>query len=94
MHHFAIECDRLERAMRDLQDRHARCFVNAARLHADKTILNHIDASDAVLAAELVHRLEQRYRIHLLAVDRDRLTFVEGSRCTALARAFSGERVS
>src|SRR4026209_2061220 len=77
MHDFAIERDRVERAMRGLQNRHARRFVNAARLHADETILDDVDTPDAVLTAELVPRLEQRHRIELLSIDRDRLAFVE-----------------
>ncbi len=53
-HNFAIHRDRFKRTVRRLQDRHARSFVNAARFHTDKAILDKIDAADSVLAADEV----------------------------------------
>src|SRR5688500_12772945 len=38
-HHLAVEGDRLDRAVGLVQDRAARRLVNAARLHADESIL-------------------------------------------------------
>ena len=40
--------------MRHMKYRHSGRFVNAARLHAYETILNQIDATDAVGAADLI----------------------------------------
>ena len=37
-------------------------LVHAARLHADEAVLDEIDAADAVVAAEVVQRLQQRRR--------------------------------
>ena len=47
-------------------------LVTAARLHADETVLDEVDAADAVLGADRVERFEQLEGFHLLAVDGDR----------------------
>ncbi len=54
MHNFAVHRQGFHFAVSGEQDRSARCFVHAAALHADETVLDHIDASDAMLAAKLV----------------------------------------
>ena len=50
----AVERDGLDGAMRREQDRAARRLVHAARLHADKAVLDEVDAADAVGLAERV----------------------------------------
>ena len=42
-----------------VQDRAARCLINAAALHADQTVLDDVEDADAVLAAELVQLLDE-----------------------------------
>ena len=37
--HFAVERDGFQRAMRNVQECHARRLVNTARLHPDETVL-------------------------------------------------------
>ena len=39
-------------------------LVDAAGLHADQAVLHHVDAADAVLAAQLVELLHQVNRAH------------------------------
>ena len=48
--------------MRRQQDRAAGRLVDAARLHADKAVLDEVEPADAVLAAELVELGQQRGR--------------------------------
>ena len=62
MHDFAIHRERFHLAMREVKDGAARRLVNAAPLHSDKTVLHHVDAADAVLAANLVQRLHDTER--------------------------------
>ena len=59
MHRLAVHRDRFECAVSGLQDRDAGRLVNAARLHADKAVLDQIDAADAVFAAEVVELRQQ-----------------------------------
>ena len=40
----------------------AGCLVNAAPFHSDETILNDIDATDPMFAAEFVERLHYAER--------------------------------
>src|SRR3546814_1141512 len=49
-------------------DRAAGGFVHPARLHADETVFDQIEPADAVLAAEIVERREQRGGRHRPAV--------------------------
>ena len=77
MHRLAVERERLDRAVRDMQDGAAGRLVDAARLHADEAVLDQIDAADAVVAAELVEPRQQRRRRQRLAVDRDRVALLE-----------------
>ena len=55
--------------MRGVEQRAARRLVHAARLHADHAVLDEIDATDAVLAADRVERGEQGDRRHVVTVD-------------------------
>src|SRR3546814_14217038 len=54
--------------MRARVDRAAGGFVHPARLHADETVFDQIEPADAVLAAEIVERREQRGGRHRPAV--------------------------
>src|SRR5437879_5699659 len=64
----AIERDALDAAMGAVQDGATRRLVDAARLHADETVLDEVEPADAMLAAERVERGEQHRRRQLLAV--------------------------
>src|SRR5947207_12865148 len=46
--HLAVECERLERPARGVQDRAARRLVHAARLHPDESVLDDVRTADAV----------------------------------------------
>src|ERR1051325_11056225 len=50
--------------MREMENCAAWGFVNAATFHSNKTVLDDIDATDAVLSAELVQRLHYAERRH------------------------------
>ena len=73
----AIERDLLDAAMGGEQDGAAGRLIHAARLHADKAVLNQIEPPDAVGMTELVELGEQGRGRQLLAVDRDRVTLLE-----------------
>src|SRR5260370_20352278 len=62
MRRTAVEGQALDPAMRRLQDRAARRLIDAARLHADKPVLDEIEPADPMLAAELVQALQQPSR--------------------------------
>ena len=63
--------------MRAVEQRAARRLVDAARLHADQTILDEIDDADAVLAADRVERRDELDGVEPLAVHRDRRALLE-----------------
>src|ERR1051326_4203323 len=71
MHRAAVEAEALDAAMRRQQDRAARGLVDAARFHADKAVLDEIEAADTVLAAELVEAGQQGRGRQPFAIDRD-----------------------
>src|SRR5437660_3020694 len=54
MRRAAVEAEALDAAMRRQQDRAARGLVDAARFHADKAVLDEIEAADAMRAAALI----------------------------------------
>src|SRR5947207_11839969 len=62
MHRAAVEAEALDATMRRQQDRATRSLVDAARLHADKAVLDEIEAADAMLAAELIEAGQQGRR--------------------------------
>src|ERR1700730_14559865 len=68
MHRAAVKAEALDAAMRQLQDRAARRLVDAARLHADKAVLDQIEPADAMLAADLVQPGQECSRRQLLSV--------------------------
>ena len=74
---FAVERDRLDGAVSAQQDRSARRFVAAARLHPDITVLDQIEAANTVLATDFVEGAEYFVCLHLLAVDGDNITLGE-----------------
>ena len=69
MHDLAVEGERLQRAVGDVQDRAAGRLVDAARLHADVAVLDQVDSADAVAPADVVEPGEQDGRRRALAVD-------------------------
>ena len=66
-----------DRAVRRKQDRAAGRLVHAARLHADEAVFDQIETADPIVVAELVEGGEQGRGAHRLAVDRDRIAFLE-----------------
>ncbi len=52
MRGLAVERERFDGAMRDVQDGAARRLIDAARLHADETVLDQIEPADAIVLAE------------------------------------------
>ena len=80
MHGTAVERKRLDRAVSVPQDRAAGRFVNAARLHANKTILDKIDAADAVVTPQVVELCKKRCGRQLFAVERNGITFFKSDR--------------
>ena len=57
---FAVEGERLDGAVSDAEDGAAGGFVNAARFHADETVLDQIEAADAIVVAEAIEFGEER----------------------------------
>src|SRR5262245_49743252 len=62
MHRLAVERERLDRPVRDVEYGTARRLVDAARLHADEAVLDEIDTPDAILLAVSVELGEERSR--------------------------------
>src|SRR2546426_7887443 len=56
--HLAIERERLDGAMRDVQDRPAGRFIHAARLHADVAVLHEVHAADPMRSEEHTSELQ------------------------------------
>ncbi|CTQ74892.1 hypothetical protein LAX5112_04027 [Roseibium alexandrii] len=73
----AIERNRFHGPVRLQQDRTARGLIDAAALHADKPVFDHVQAANAVVAAIVVELCEQCGRGHFFAVQRNRVTFFE-----------------
>src|ERR1035441_3234123 len=59
---IAIQAKGLKLAMSREQQRASGSFIAAARLDADKTVFDQIDAADGVPSADLVQQLNQRNR--------------------------------
>ncbi len=72
------------------EDSAARRFVNAARLHADETVLDQIEPANAIGLAQLVQLCQQGRRGHLHVVDGDRIALLEINRnlCHDVGRIF------
>src|SRR6185437_4305857 len=75
-----IERELLELAVRCVEQSTTRRLVDAARLHADETILDQIDAANAVASADLVQSGEKGHWRHRVPIDRDRSSALEGDR--------------
>ncbi len=73
----AVEGDALDRPVGGDQHGAARGFVDAARLHADKAVLDQVEAADSVGAAELVEAGEKRGGREPFAIDRHRVALGE-----------------
>src|SRR6516162_2580569 len=69
----AIERDRFDATMGGEQDSAARRLIHTARLHADEAVLDEIEPTDALLAAERVELRQQRRGRKVLAVERERI---------------------
>src|SRR5215213_10537032 len=69
----------LQLAMGGRQNRAARSLVDAAALHADQTVLQQVDAADAMLAADLVERFYKLQKSESLPVDAGRPAFFEAN---------------
>src|SRR5690606_24716000 len=80
MHGAAVDGDALDGAVPVPQDRAARRFVKAARLHPDITDLADIEPANAVLRAEAVEFAQELIRLHRLAVDGDEIAALEAKR--------------
>src|SRR4029077_2603017 len=74
---IAIEAEGFEFAMSRKQQRASGSFIASARLDADETVLDNIDASDRVASADFVHQFDERYRVERLSADRNRYTLLE-----------------
>ena len=72
-----VERDAFDAAVRAGIDLAARGFVHPAALHADEAVLDEIEAADAMLAAKLIERGEQRGGRHRLAVERGAVALLE-----------------
>src|SRR5690606_41585284 len=68
-----------DRAMGVVEHRPARRLVDAAALHADETVLDQVEAADAVGAAQLVEPRQQRGGRERHAVDGDGIALLERS---------------
>src|SRR3954470_3727048 len=73
----AVEHELLELGVRAVEQRSARRLVDASGLHADETILDEIDDTDTVLAADLVQPLDQSHGSETLTVHRHRRAALE-----------------
>ena len=74
----AVERERFEFAHSRHQDSAARRFVAAARFHADKAILDKVNAADAMFAADYIQLFEQRNAAELLLpIQRNRNAILE-----------------
>ena len=69
MRRAAIQGDAFDAAMGGEQDGAAGRLIDAARLHADKTVFHQIEAADAVGLAQRVQLGQQGGGRQLLAVD-------------------------
>jgi hypothetical protein len=69
----AIEGQALDAAMHRVQDLASRRLVGAVRLHADKAVLDEVEPTDPVPAANLIQPRELRSARPGLAAERDRI---------------------
>src|SRR3990167_1967769 len=75
---FAVQGDRLDGAMALEHDGAAGGLIAAARLHADEAVLDDIQTTDAVLAADAAESSQHGVRAHVLAVDGNDIALAVG----------------
>ena len=73
----AVERDLFNSAMCLQQDRAAGRLIDAPRLHADKPVLDEVQATDSVPPAEFIEPCNQARRAQPLAVDCNRIALTE-----------------
>ena len=69
MHHLTVHRQGLHLAVGEVQDRATGGLIDTTALHTDKTVLDHVNATDAMTAADLVQCLHDGQRIERLAID-------------------------
>ena len=76
--------------MCSVKDSSAGCFINASGLHTNETVLNQVNKTDAVLAAELIEGGNQLNTVHFLAVNSggDTLFKVDSYICSLIGSLF------
>src|SRR5690554_5302849 len=67
--HFTVQGDGLDGAVGTQHDGAARCFIAAAGLHAHVAVLNDVQATDTVLAGQLVQGFQNHVRLHFLTIN-------------------------
>ena len=77
MHGAAVQGDAFDAAVRRDQYGPAGGLIDAARLHADETVLDQVQTADAVVVTVLVQRGQDRRGRHGLAIDRDGIALFE-----------------
>ncbi len=89
----AIEGDLFNPAMGFQQNGAAGGFIDPARFHPDKAVLHQIEATHAVLAAQLVQLGQDGRRAHRFAVDRHGIAPLEGDfhHFGLIGRIFGGD---
>ncbi len=75
---LTVQRDRLDRTVGPHHDRAARRFVRATALHADVSILDDVETTDAVLATDPVELGQHLGGAHSLAVDGHDVALVVG----------------
>ena len=69
---LGVETERLERLVRLDEEKRGRALVALAALDAHDAVLDHVDATEAVAAGDLVRLDDEVEQVHLLAVERRR----------------------
>ena len=77
MHNLTIHRERFYLAMREIQNRAARCFINTTAFHSNRAVFHDVDAPDPMLAAEFVQRFHHAERRQRLSVDCDTIAGFE-----------------
>ena len=80
VHQVAVHGQLLDQAMGRVEDRHAGRLVDPAALHPHEAVLHHVDAPDAVAAADLVEPADDLEGPERLAVDAHRHAGLETDR--------------
>src|SRR2546423_9271722 len=75
---LGVEHQVFESPVRRVKDDSRRRLVDLARLDSHEAVLDHVDAADAVQAAQTVELLNQGYGAGLAAIERRRYALLEG----------------